>query len=222
MVVVGTKAMFFSHLPMFMSPHDYQVILEGTLSQPGTDPQRIYREDRARHPEAVYTFNPVAFVLPDIAPPTPKRKQFRGDLFRGHFESPPEFPAEPSLIAGGVTVQVTNVVYFQKLMPHPTRPDTLEYLLFGSSEEMFLAHLITQPPDFDQIVSARITGRQLTADQLRRGVRVRLAGNARSLAERLKPGKAVPVTAEVSGEKVTFNVEAQADLYFMERELAEM
>jgi hypothetical protein len=222
MVVVGTKTMFFSHLPMFMSPHDYQVILEGTLSQSGTDPQRIYREDRARHPAGtVYTFNPVAFVLPDLAPPAPKRKQFRGDLFRGHFESPPEFPAEPSLIASGVTVEVTNVVYFQKLMPNTPRPNTLEYLLFGTSEEIFVAHLITGPPDFDQIVSARVTGRQFTADQLQRGVRIQLAGMARSVAERLKPGKAVKATAEVSGEKVTVNVETEAELYFMERELAE-
>jgi hypothetical protein len=222
MVVVGTKTMFFSHLPMFMSPHDYQVILEGTLSQPGTDPQRIYREDRARHPEAtVYTFNPVAFVLPGLAPPASKRKQFRGDLFRGHFESPPEFPSEPSLIAGGVTVQVTNVVYFQQLMPHPTRPDTLEYLLFGTSDEIFLAHLITRPPDFDQIVSAKVTGHQFTADQLRRGIRVQLGGNARSSAERFQPGKVVSATAEVSGKKMTLNVEAKAELYFMERELAE-
>ena len=222
MVVVGTKTMFFSHLPMFMSPHDYQVILEGTLSQPGTDPQRIYREDRARNPAAsVYTFNPMAFVLPDLAPPAPKRQQFRGDLFRGHFESPPEFPAEPSVIAGGVTVQVTNVVYFQKLMPHPTRPDSLEYLLFGNGEEIFLAHLITGPPDFDQIVSARVTGHQFTAEQLRRGVRVQLAASARSSAERFQPGKAASVTAQVSDAKVTLNVKAEAELYFMERELAE-
>ena len=222
MVVVGTKTMFFSHLPMFMAPHDYQVILEGTLSQPGADPQRIYREDRARHPKGtVYTFNPVAFVLPDLAPPTPKRTQFRGDLFRGHFESPPEFPADPSLIAGGVTVQVTNVVYFQKLMPNPPRPDTLEYLLFGTSEEIFLAHLITGPPDFDQIVSATVTGRQFTANQLQRGVRIQLAGIARSSAERLKPGKALKATAVVSGEKVAVNVEPEAELYFMERELAQ-
>jgi hypothetical protein len=222
MVVVGTDTLFFSHLPMFMSPHDYQVILEGTLSQTGSDPQRTYRDDRARHPDAaVYTFNPVAFVLPDLAPPAAKRKQFRGDLFRGHFEAPPEFPAEPRLVAGGVTVAVTNVVYFQKLTPQPTRPDTLEYLLFGNGEEVFLAHLITGPPDFDQIVSAKVTGHQLTADQLRHGVRVQVAGSPASSAQRVKPGKAVSASARVSGQKVTLKVEAGAELYFMERELAE-
>ena len=222
MLVVGTETMFFSHLPMFMPPHDYQVILEGTLSQKGSDPQRTYRDDRARHPDAaVYTFNPVAFVLTDLAPPAPKRTQFRGDLFRGHFEAPEEFPAEPQLIAGGVTVVVTNVVYFQKLTPQPARPDHLEYLLFGKGNEIFLAHLITGPPDFDQIVSVKVTGHEFTADELRRGVRVHVPGATASSAQRVKPGKAVSANAQASGKNVAFEVEAGAELYFMERELAE-
>jgi hypothetical protein len=222
MVVVGKETIFFSHLPMFMSPHDYQVILEGTFSKPGADPQRTYKDDRKNQPEGtVFTFNPAAFVLPDLFPPAAKRKQFRGDLFRGHFESPPEFPAEPSRIASGVNVDVTNVVYFQKLIPPAKRPDNLEYLLFGKGEELFLAHLITGPPDFDQIVSAKITGHEFPADELRRGVRVQVIGTTHSSAQRLKPGKAVSASAQGAGQKVTFKVEPGTELYFMERELKE-
>ena len=222
MVVVGTETTFFSHLPMFMSPHDYQVILEGTLSKKSGDPQRTYRDDRARHPDAaLYTFNPVAFVLPDLAPPAAKRQQFRGDLFRGHFEAPPEFPAVPQRIAAGVTVTVANMIYFQKLTPQPARPDHLEYLLFGKGKEIFLAHLITGPPDFDQIVSAKVTGHQFAADELRRGVRVQVPGASGSSVQRVKPGKAVSANAQTSGKNVAFKVEAGAELYFMERELAE-
>ena len=138
MLVVGTETMFFSHLPMFMPPHDYQVILEGTLSQKGSDPQRTYRDDRARHPDAaVYTFNPVEFVLPEIAPPAAKRKQFQGALFRGHFEAPPEFPAKPHLVAGDVSVEVTNVVYFQKLTPPSTRPEHLDTCCLARARKSF-------------------------------------------------------------------------------------
>jgi len=222
MLVVGTEAMFFSHLPMFMPPHDYQVILEGTLSQKGSDPQRTYRDDRARHPDAaVYTFNPVEFVLPEIAPPAAKRKQFQGALFRGHFEAPPEFPAKPRLVVGDVSVEVTNVVYFQKLTPPSARPEHLEYLLFGKGEEIFLAHLITGPPDFDQIVTAKVTGHQFAPEELRRGVRLQVPGAASSSAQRVKPGKAVSASAQASGKTVAFKVEAGSELYFMERELAE-
>jgi hypothetical protein len=220
MAVIGTQTMFFSHLPMFMTPHNYQVILEGRLSQPGSDPQRTYREDRAQHPQALYTFDPVPFVLPEIAPPAFARKQFSGDLVRGHFEAPPEFPAKPHVIAGGVTVEIVNVVYFRQLTPQPTRPDHLEYLLFGKGEEIFLAHVISGPPDFDQLVSAKVRGHQFTADELRRGVRVQVPGAAASSAQRIKPGKAVSAQAQVSGKDVAVTVEAGAELYFMERELA--
>src|SRR3954470_1401111 len=72
MLVVGTSTSFFSHLPMFMAPHDFQVIFEGTFSAPGSDPQRIYKEDRKAHPQThVYTFNPVEFVMTDLVPPAP-------------------------------------------------------------------------------------------------------------------------------------------------------
>lgn len=219
MLVVGTGAMFFSHLPMFMSPHDYQVILEGTLA--GADPQRIYRDDRKAHPETViYTFNPTAFVLPDLFPPAPKRVKFRGDLVREHFESPPEFPKEPHTIARGVDVNVTNVVYFQKLNPDESVADTLEYLLFGKGEELFLAHVITGAPDFDHIVSASVTGRQFTDDELRAGIRVQFPGTANRPAQRLRQGKTVSGTTHIADKKIEIKVEPRVDIYLMERELA--
>jgi hypothetical protein len=221
MLVIGTDAIFFSHLPMFMSPHDYQVVFEGTFSQQGSDAQRIYREDRKAHPQVhVYTFNPAAFVLPDLFPPAPKRKEIRGDLFRGHFESPREFPEEPVEIATGVEVNVTNVVFSQRLIPHLKSPDSLEYLLFGKGEELFLAHLITKPGDFDQIVSARVTGHQFQDDELRRGVRVQFTGIPNSATQRLTKGKTVSGSALIFDKKVPITVEPRLEFYLMERELA--
>ena len=190
MLVVGLETIFFYHLPMFMSPHDYQVILEGTLSQQGSDPQRTYREDRKSHVKTrVYTFNPVPFVLPDLFPPAPKLKKVRGDLFRGHFEKPPEYPAEPSEIGSGVDVTITNVVFAQKLLPLPTPLDRLEYLLFGKGNELFLAHLITRRGDFDQVVSAEIKGHQFLDDELRQGIRVQFSGKANTVFAEARRGQ---------------------------------
>ena len=221
MLVVGSSTAFFSHLPMFMSPHDFQVIFEGTFSQAGSDPQRIYREDRKAHPQThVYTFNPDEFVMTDIFPPAPKRTQIQGDLFRGHFGHPSEFPAKPAQIAAGVTVNIANVVYFQRLTPHLSAPEGLEYLLFGKGEELFLAHLITRPPDFDQVVSARVSGHQFRDDELRRGVRIQLPRTAGASTPGLTRGKAVPGSAQVSGRKISLEVEPVVELYMMERELA--
>lgn len=220
MLVVGLDAVFFYHLPMFMSPHDYQVILEGTISQEGSDPQRIYREDRKSHVRTrVYTFDPVPFVLPDLFPPAPKRKKIRGDLFRGHFEKPPEYPANPSEIGSGVDVSITNVVFAQKLLPVPTALDRLEYLLFGKGNELFLAHLITRRGDFDQVVSAEIKGHQFPDDELRRGIRVQFSGKANESSQRLAEGKTVSGSAQVSDKKFAIDVKPSVEFYMSERDL---
>jgi len=220
MLVVGLDTVFFYHLPMFMSPHDYQVILEGTISQEGSDPQRTYSEDRKSHVRTrVYTFDPVPFVLPDLFPPKPKRKKIRGDLFRGHFEKPPEFPAEPFQIGTGVDVTIANVVFVQKLLPLPTPLAELKYLLFGKGTDLFLAHLITKKGDFDQVVSVDVKGRQFLDDELRHGVRVQFSGKSNTASEKLVEGKTVTGTAEVSDKKVAIEVEPRVEFYMSERDL---
>jgi hypothetical protein len=220
MLVVGLDTVFFYHLPMFMSPHDYQVILEGTLSQQGSDPQRIYREDRKSHLQTrVYSLAPVPFVLPDLFPPAPKRKKIQGDLFRGHFESPPEFPANPIEIGGGVDVTITNVVFAQKLLPLPTALTHLEYVLFGTSNELFLAHLLTKRGDFDQVVSAEIKGHQFPEDELRHGIRVQFSDKANTSTQRLAEGKAVSGSARVLGKDIAIDVEPRVEFYMSERDL---
>ena len=220
MLVVGQDTVFFYHLPMFMSPHDYQVILEGTLSQPGSDPQRIYREDRKGHPETpVYTFAPVPYILPDLFPPAPKRRKIQGDLFRGHFESPPEYPAKPFEIGTGVDVTIANVVFVKKLLPVSSPPDHLEYVLFGKGRELFLAHRISRRGDFDQVISAAITGHQFSDDELRNGIPVQFTGKADTSEHRLAKGARVHGTARVSDRSVAVEVAPQAEFYMSERDL---
>jgi hypothetical protein len=220
MLVVGQDSVFFYHLPMFMSPHDYQVILEGTLSQSGSDPQRIYREDRKGHPQTrVYTFAPVPFVLPDLFPPAPKLKKIKGDLFRGHFESPPEYPADPFEIGTGVDVTIVNVVFVKKLLPVSSPPNHLEYVLFGKGRELFLAHRISRKGDFDQVVSAAIKGHQFSDDELRKGIPVQFTGKADASEQRLAKGATVSGTARVSDKSVAVEVEPQVEFYMSERDL---
>ncbi|MEP7305144.1 MAG: hypothetical protein ABJA98_06470 [Acidobacteriota bacterium] len=221
MLVVGLGTRFFYHLPMFMSPHDYQVVLEGTLSQPGSDPQGAYREDRKAHGQTrVYTFAPASFVLPDVFPPAPKLKKIHGRLFRGHFESPAEYPANPFQIGGDVAVNISNVVFQQKLLPLPPALDRLEYLLFGKAPELFVAHLITKRGDFDHVLSANVKGHEFPDEELRRGVRIQFGGKANRSSERLVEGKAAPGTAKVLDKKVVVELKPLVEFYMSERDLA--
>ena len=220
MLVVGLDTIFFYHLPMFMSPHDYQVILEGTLSKQGSDPQRTYRDSRKSHPQtSVYTLSPVPFVLPDLFPPAPKRKTFQGDLFRGHFEQPDEYPENPDEIGGGVDVTVANVVFVQKLLPVPAALKRLEYVLFGKGQELFLAHRISRKGDFDQVVSAEIKGHHFLDAELRRGIQVQFNGKANTSAQKLAKGQPVSGSARVSNKDIAIEVEPRMEFYMSERDL---
>jgi len=224
MLVVGEESVYLSHLPMFMSPHNYQVILEATFTKDGEQPQTTYVEDRQRTGAKVYTLNPERFVLTDLkaAHPggVPLRHDFKGDVFRHHFER--EEP-EPVALGKAVKVDVENVVYFQELDPGAAKPAEPEYLLFGKGSKLFLAHVIVSPPDFDHVLSAKVLGQQLAADQLRTGVRIVFPGRANDPRKRLKEGERLPGSARLAGSGTpgTLEVEIGTELYFEANELRE-
>ncbi|TGE15439.1 hypothetical protein [Hymenobacter elongatus] len=153
MLVFGDRHIYASHLPMFHSPHHYQVLLELTLSDSA---RTAYQASRQQFPmETVYTLEPETFVLPDML----RRPQpFRGTLYRGHFER------GGTAIARQIPVQIKLVLYFQELVPNTTATPLL--LLVGNADEQFVAHRIASQPDFDQIVSVRLAANAGTAMNL--------------------------------------------------------
>lgn len=140
MLVVGTNQLYLSHLPMFHTPHDYQVILEVEIPPAA---RRTYLENNELHAESVYTIVPEAFVLPEMVQ---KPRPFTAQLYRGHFER------GGVLIDSNVMVVIKRVVHFQKLARVAARPRPAQYLAFGADREWFLAHVITGRPNFDQLV----------------------------------------------------------------------
>jgi hypothetical protein len=212
MLILGTETPFFYHLPMFSfpgfdSPHRYQVILEAKWAQDGKSLQRAFSEERKTHQEIkIYTFSPEPFVLEDLDPKTTKTplRQLRGSIFRGHLEK------GGSRILKDVTADI-RPVYFKEFTPKTARSRSLEYVLFGAPSELFLAHLITAPPDFDQILSVSIPGRDLspsvepTNEQLKRGVKIRFPQNANMITRRLRAKRrlvgSMPVTAAFKSPK---------------------
>jgi hypothetical protein len=175
MLVVGQESVFLSHLPMFKphdtdSPHRYQVILEATLAKVGLDPQTAYAIDRKGHPATrIYTLSPQKFILPHLnsANANPSISTFRADLFRGHLEK-----EGTERIIEGADVSIRNVIHFRELDSNAPKLNQLEYILFGKGSELFLAHVITSPPDFDQVISIAIKDHTFTDEDLRKGLRV--------------------------------------------------
>lgn len=214
MLIVGEETIYLSHLPMFHPRHDDQAILEVTFSQEGSDPQTVYVNDRKKTGGKIYTFVPEKFVLSDLVsthPHHPSRRSFNGTIVRGHFER-----VGKPITGDDVVANVTKVVHFRKFDPHAEDLPQLEYLLFGKGEELFLSHLITKKPDFEQILSVKIDGHGFTDEELRHGVRVIFPGRANSVDKRIREGEQVLGKFQVAGEKApeTGEVQVTADVEF--------
>ncbi len=237
MLVVGAETVYLSHLPMFDHvQHDAQAILEVTFSGPGA-PHAAYVEDRRTSGARFYTFAPdpnKQFVLADLVRPTPQqplRRSFTGRLVRGHFERggvdlvsgevyDPSTQTNPDL---DVLATVGGIVFFRQFEPEAAPLPRLTYLLFGKGRERFLAHLITRPRDFDQVLSVRVAGRALSDADLRHGMRVVVPGRANTVEERLQAGEDVTGELQGTGEQAVapapIQLEAVAEIYFEEGEL---
>ena len=239
MLVVGEQTVYLSHLPMFaglnkkktdfVSPHRYQVILEATFSDGKTNLTDLYTADRNSHPtEKMYTINPALFVLPNLDPNGTALKTFRGNtIFRGHLErkNTPilgflEIATSAPPDNGVFDVNVRRVVHFHKFIPGAAKPAQLQYILFGKTPETFLAHLIAQPPDFDQIISVKVTGRQFSDDELGNGMKVTFPGTTNSGKTRIKEKQKGSGLVELAGAGSSpVQVEVVKEFYFEEGEL---
>jgi hypothetical protein len=221
MLVVGAETVYLSHLPMFGHPHhDIQAILEATFTNEGGAPQSVYANDRERTGTKIYTLVPKPFILSELVSIDSHRlprRSFEGEIFRGHFERPGREKVADAVIT------VTNIVQFRQFDPAHEELSRLEYLLFGKGHELFMAHRITTPPDFDQILSVGVVGHEFTDEELRHGVPVVVPGRANSMVERIKEGQQVAAEAQLAGEDtprtVEIQIQAGIEFYFEEGEL---
>jgi hypothetical protein len=242
MLVVGEQTVFLSHLPMFQggapgapaldaagteftSPHRFQVILEAAFTNRGKSVAGIYVNDRQAHPNTrTYTLEPDTedpFVLTHLFTPAGRaeRRSFTATVFRGHLEQGgrPIAGLDPSL------VEITRVVHARKLDPRNKPPAELEYILFGKGKELFLAHSIFAPPDFDQVFSIELGGRELSATDLNRDLRVIVPGRKNAAAARLREGQTISAMLTIPGDQAAaatpVTVKTSVEWYFEEGEL---
>jgi hypothetical protein len=219
MFAFGRETVFLSHLPMFMLPHDAQLILEvAPEDHGGRSLLGVWSTERESHPdERVYTMMPQKFALSTLyTPDPPARRSFRARFFRGHLERGGEIIPE----LGNVVVRVTDVVY-AKRFDRGDKPEDLTYRLFGRRGELFLAHHISEPPDFDQILSVQLTGAHPDEDELTAGIEVVLPGRQNTAIERLRDGTAITVRGHVTGahRSLSLKIADVRELYFEEGEL---
>jgi hypothetical protein len=222
-MLVGEQTAFLSHLPMFdhlnkskseyVTPHRYQVIFQTSFKKGTTDVTETYFAERKDHPATkMFTVSPAQnFVLPDLAA-NHSITSFDGTVFRGHLER----GGKPISKLDSVTVTVERVVHFHKFDPTAKPPDTLEYFIFGRGKELFLAHSIVKPPDFDQIVSVEATGADFDDIQLSSAILMRVPDRKNTPSDRIKEGQQITVQIPGGAKPV---IRALKEFYFEEGEL---
>jgi hypothetical protein len=116
---------------------------------------------------------------------------------------------------------VEQVVHFREFDPEADKPAHLEYLCFGKGQELFLAHVITTPPDFDQLLSITITDHQFTDEELAKGVAIVFPGTTNSAAERLHAAQQAvgEINTCNSPDVRKIHIDVESELYFEEGEL---
>src|SRR5947209_1274885 len=115
MLIIGEETIYVSHLPMWIRPYNFQVILEVTFA--GADqPQARYVSDSKTTGTRLYTLEPreqwdMRELAPTAAERLPSRSSFRATIWRNHFEfHPVTHPGQRFMIAHNAEVHVENVV----------------------------------------------------------------------------------------------------------------
>jgi hypothetical protein len=123
----GTNATYLSHIPMFMKPHDVQLLLEVTLDG-GDAPLPKSFSDRG------YTFVPEGMSLDDVR--LGRRTSFVGTLFEGNSEQ------GGRELVHEITARVKTIRLDRLLDPRATDPETPDYLLLGAAPDTTLVRII--------------------------------------------------------------------------------
>jgi hypothetical protein len=114
MLLFGEEPLYLSHLPMFQSPHNFQMLLEVGFDDAALQALRADREGGGD----LYTFEPEKFPISELDPggDGPTRTSMAGTVFHGHFE-------RGGTPIARATAQIRNVVYFAELDVQATQDE---------------------------------------------------------------------------------------------------
>ena len=229
----GLDNLYLVHLAVFMGapgshPHNFQVILEVDLDDEAAHSQ--YRADRSQDPMSLYTATPVPFDQTALVADYPGLPALDGiaatSIVRGHFEQ----GGVP--IAQEVNFDIARVVYFREFFLGGPKLGDQNYLLFGRGGEAFGAHLLSAPPDFDQMISVEVDvtgspGEELVSEiteALAAGIYLRLPERLNQEGTRLQPGSEVACSLSIpsSSTPIPVMVRVSDEIYCESGEFSEL
>jgi hypothetical protein len=126
---------------------------------------------------------------------------------------------------------VKQVVYFHEFAAGGGKLERPAYLLFGRSDEAFLTHLASAPPDFQQVLRVEFTGDDMPdilPDQLdallAEGLFLELTDRDNAVAARLRPDETLLCSADAAaGLPIgSAGVRVVEEIYCEEGELSDL
>jgi hypothetical protein len=207
-LVFGEDQVYLHHLPFLLDgpvhPHNFQVLMRVSFVDDAD--RQAYLEQRKLRPDGLFT----------AVPPTYNQDRFKvafdndasGEafdpvlLFDEHFENDPS-PAP--FLAAAMTVD--EVVQFAELAPHGPTADELRYMIVDHGQEAFLVHLLSSPPDFDQVLKVTLAHEDSGTPEgaLDRGV-LRIVGGSNDEDSRLTAGGTLTCSAHDGTRRLPFDV----------------
>jgi plastocyanin len=178
MLVLGQSGsdIFLHHYDLFNNPnHSYHVTLEASIVDPAQ--RRIYDAYHHAHSDVMVSIDPEVFFLHEIA-----------DGSRTSFTAKFSGPAVPggvptqwgTVIPGleNVKISITRIIQFRAFDPNAAYPALLTYQLFGNGKEVFLAHEVTEAPNFQQVVKIKGVPSFLSPELIRSSPFVTIKGKS--------------------------------------------
>ena len=143
-------------------------------------------------------------------PGHPRLRALPVSVVRGHFEREPN-----EVIIQSSTLEIGRVVHFREFAAGGAKLDPLTYLVFGRDGENFMAHLLSAPPDFDQVLSVTLGESAVSEELLRDGLYVSFPGRTNNASERLRQGETVSCRFDPGDDAEPMDIEltVTADLY---------
>ena len=92
--------------------------------------------------------------------------------------------------------------------------------MFGNTSEQFLAHFISKPPDFDQILAVRSLTPKISEADLRQCPILSIADRPDAAASKLAEGFHGPIRLQAGKTAVTGQIAIRTELYFEAGELS--
>jgi hypothetical protein len=196
-------AWFSHHVPEFWtnSPHNFQIILRGTLVPTSCVEGELYPID-IPHPPAdelvtyEYSFTPPSpFSLNDLL--NGKIKRLNGMYYNGSFDTP--YERIPQSLSTLTVAHLTTAVYLDEYETNAY--PNLRYLSYPRSPvpavsgHFYLAHEIHAQPDFDHVVHAEVSAcSSASGDDIARilsnpGASWEVVGTPNTLDYKLKAGQ---------------------------------